>query len=298
MDTNVGRSTVRRKLGALLAAGLAAASVACNDSSSPAAARDVSLSFATRAGAAAGIGQTSSEGAPDVNGAFTVRDATHTLTITRAAVVLSELELATTTTPCDSDDDAGDDHGDHSGNDHADYRHGDHCAELELGPLLVDLPVDSSVTTVLTLAVPAGKYTQLEAKLRPVHDDDASAREFRAAHPELAGASVRVEGTFDGVPFVYTGAPRAHLELEFDPPLEVNADGTNITVNVALDSWFTGADGALIDPATAAPGGSNAAVVADNILRAFHAFRDDDRRGHDGPGDDHGHDDGSDDHRG
>jgi hypothetical protein len=296
MDTNDGRSTVRRRLGALFAAGLAAASVACNDSSSPAAARDVSLSFATSAGVATVAGQTSSEAVPEVDGAFTVRDATHTLTITRAAVVLSELELATTTTPCGSDDDAGDDHGDHSGNDHADGRHGDHCAELELGPLLVDLPVDSSVSTVLTLAIPAGTYAQLEAKLRPVRDDDESARAFRAAHPELVGASVRVEGTFDGAPFVYTGAPRAHLELEFDPPLEVNGDGTNITVHVALDRWFTGADGAIIDPATAAPGGSNAAVVAGNILRAFHAFRDDDRHGHDGPGDDHGHDHGSDDH--
>lgn len=293
MQTNDERSTMCRGLGALLAAGLAAASVACSDSSGPDATRDVSLSFSTRMGVQAAAGQTSSDAAPGVLGAFTIRDAAHTLTITRAAVVLSELELATTTTPCDSDDDAGDDHGDHHGGDHAEDHNGGQCADLELGPLLVDLPVDSAVITVLALAVPVGKYAKLEAKMRPVRDDDASARAFRVAHPELSGASVRVEGTFDGTPFVYTGAPRAHLELEFDPPLEVSGDGTNITVHVALGRWFSGADGALIDPATAALGGPNASVVADNILRTFHAFRDDGRRGDDDLGDDRGSNRGS-----
>lgn len=84
--------------------------------------------------------------------------------------------------------------------------------------------------------------------------------------------------------------------MQRQQPLEISGDATNITVHVALDRWFTDANGALIDPATAAPGGPNASVVAANILRAFHAFRDDDRRGDDGPGDDHGRHHGSDDH--
>lgn len=299
MQPKDGWSIMRPSLGALLAAGFAAASMACNDSSGPRAARDVSLSFATRTSVSAGASQTSSSTAPGTAGAVVVRDAAHTLTITRAAVVLSEVELATTTTTtCVSDDDQGDDHGDDHGGSRGDGsgddHHDDSCARLELGPRLVELPVDSSVVTVVTLAVPSGSYAALEARMRPVRDDDASALAFRAAHPDLAAASVLVEGTFDGAPFVYTGAPRAHLELKFDPPLEVSGDATNITVHVAVDRWFMGADGALVDPATAEPGGPNSLTVANNILRTFHAFRDDDRRGNDDLGDDHGRNRGSD----
>jgi hypothetical protein len=278
MRPNDGRSITYRTLGAFVAAGFAAAITACSDSSGPHAAHDVSLSFATMTSLAAGAGQTSSTAGPGGTGALVVRDASHTLAITRAEVVLSELELATTTAaPCVSDDDD-------RGDDHGGRHHDDSCARLELGPILVDLPVDSSVVTVLSLAIPAGSYAALEAKLRPASDDDDSgAIAFRGAHPELERASVRVEGTFDGTPFVYLGAPRGHVEMKFDPPLDVSGGAANITVHVALDRWFMGANGALIDPATAQQNGPNAEAVANNIRRAFHAFRDDDRRG-----DDHG----------
>lgn len=254
MRPDYGRSIISCALGAFVTAGLAAVITACSDSSSPRAAHDVSLSFATMTSVAAGAGQTSSAAGPGGASALVVRDASHTLTITRAAVVLSELELATTTvTPCDSSDD------DDRGDDHGGRHHDDRCASLELGPILVDLPVDSSVITVMTLAVPGGSYAALEAKLRPASDDDDSgAIAFHAAHPELDRASVRVEGTFDGAPFVYLGAPRVHVEMEFDPPLEVSSDAANITVHVALDGWFMDANGALIDPASAGPDGPNA----------------------------------------
>ena len=276
MRPNDGRSIIRCTLRALVAAGITAASMACSDSSGPQTARDVSLSFATMPSVLAGASQASSAAGAAGTSALVVRDAAHTLTITRAEVVLSELELATTTaTPCDSVDDRGDDRG---GN-----HHDDHCTSLELGPMLVELPVDSSVITVLTIAIPVGSYAALEAKVRPASDDDSSARAFSAAHPEFARASVRAEGTFDGAPFIYIGAPRTHVEMQFDPPLDVSGDAANITVHVDLDRWFMGANGALIDPATAGPGGPNEAITADNIRRAFRAFRDDERRG-----DDHG----------
>ena len=68
---------------------------------------------------------------------------------------------------------------------------------------------------MLTLQLPAGTYRALEAKISPVATSDAGGAAFLSAHPEFANASVRVEGTFDGTPFVYSGSPNASLELGF-----------------------------------------------------------------------------------
>ena len=113
---------------------------------------------------------------------------------------------------------------------------------------------------------------------------------------EFANASVRVEGTFDGTPFVYSGSPNASLELSFDPPITVGSTATTVTVHVSIDRWFTDRNGNLIDPATANAGGANEKLVSDNVRRSFHAFEDDEHHGDDGHGDDgfEGDDNGND----
>jgi hypothetical protein len=210
---------------------------------------------------------------------------THTLVITSAAVSLTRLELST----LDSAGCAEDDHPEHDD---------DRCHELKADPMLVDLPTDNSVVSVLSLQLPAGTYRALEAKIRPVRSDDNGGSAFLTAHPEFANASVRVEGSFDGTPFVYTGAPNASLELTFDPPLTVGSSATTLTVHVSIDRWFTDRSGNLIDPATANAGGANEQLVRDNVRRSFHAFEDNEHHGDDGHGDD-GFDDGpGDDHGG
>jgi hypothetical protein len=93
--------------------------------------------------------------------------------------------------------------------------------------------------------------------------------------------SVRVEGTFNGTAFTYTGAPQTELEAVFNPALAVDAAPVNLTVHVDLNSWFRNQAGALIDPSTANPGGANAGVVSDNIRRSLKAFHDDNRDGRD-----------------
>jgi len=203
-----------------------------------------------------------------------------TLVITRAQVVLSRLELASSVgTDCE-------DEGDHFGHD---------CEEIRRSFVLLDLPTDTTVHTLFDAVIPPGTYSSLEAKIRvPRSDSDSAATSFLTAHPEFAGANVRVEGTFRGVPFVYTGAVNSKLELDFSPPIVVDSTGLNVTMNVDLASWFLDGTGALIDPTTADSGGANAALVADNIRRSFHAFRDDHRDGHDdGLEGDEGHSGGS-----
>ena len=48
----------------------------------------------------------------------------------------------------------------------------------------------------------------------------------------------------------------------------------NVTLTVDVRSWFASA-GALVDPASANPGGQNENLVKENIERSFRSFEDD-----------------------
>ena len=259
---------------------------ACSDSNGPGNGSGINLSIAVATLTTGAAGRT----AVSLERHVTTPGGTHTLVLTGAELSLSRLELATV----DSAGCADDDHPEHDD---------DRCHELETGPMLVDLPTDNSVVSVLSLQLPTGTYRALEAKIRPVRPDDSGGSAFLTAHPELASASVRVEGTFDGRPFTYTGSPNASLELRFDPPITVGSTATSVTVHVSIDRWFMDGSGNLIDPATANGGGANEQLVRDNVRRSFHAFEDNEHHGDDGHGNDGfddgpGHDGGDDDRGG
>lgn len=201
-------------------------------------------------------------------GELTLTDGTHTLVITEAKLVLREIEFEL------ADDDAlgCDDDGATE----------DDCEEFELGPVLVDLPLDGSVATTLAANVAPGTYDELEFEVHKPSDDDAADAAFIAAHPDFADVSIRVIGTYDGVAFEYTTDLDAEQELEFAPPLEVIAGApTNITLAIDLDQWFRAAGGTLIDPATANAGGANEGLVEDNIKTSIEGFEDEDEDGED-----------------
>jgi hypothetical protein len=268
---------------------------ACSDSNGPGSASGNNLSVAVATIPTAAAGRVAGAGATGVSLDRHVPDAagTHTLVITSAAVSLTRIELATV----DSAGCADDDHPEPDD---------DRCHHLETGPLLVQLPTDSSVITMLSLPLPAGTYRALEAKIRPVRAQDDGGSAFLTAHPEFANVSVRVQGTFDGTPFTFSGDANSNLELGFDPPITVGSTATTVTVHVSINRWFADRDGNLIDPSTANSGGANEQLVNDNVRRSFHAFEDNGHHGDDGHGDDgfddHGNDgnghDGGDDHGG
>lgn len=249
-----------------LTAGVAAlalgALAACSDVTAAPGARSMTLSFATAPRPAAGF-------------SAAVAGAADAVVIAKAQLVISKTELEMASGNCNSNDDEGDDDG---------------CAELKLGPMLVDLPLTTGARTALTVAVPAGTYDKIEAKIDAVesesdgHRQDAAA--FLAAHPEFRNISIRVEGTFNGQPFVYTTALDAEMEIEFNPPLVVDGTAGNLTVQVDLSTWFLARDGSSINPATANAGGANRSLVEDNIKRSFKVFEDDDHDGRDDGRDD------------
>jgi uncharacterized membrane protein YgcG len=257
------------------------AALGCSQSNAPHGSAPMSVSFMTRPTTAAAASGTVIHAA-DV----TTTDGQNTLTITRAQIVLSQIELrAVGAAACDADDNDDNDVNDQSngsGHDHG-------CEALEVAPMLADLPVDSAVVSAFHTDIPAGTYTALEAKLEPARGHDGGAAAFLAANPTFAGVSVRVTGTYNGQAFVYNGAPRAHLEMEFNPPLTVADAGANVTVHADLTQWFRDGAGFLVDPSTANNGGVNATLVANNIQQSFRAFRDDRRDGdNDGPGNGNG----------
>ena len=212
------------------------------------------------------------------------------LVITKAQLVLREIELESPTMGCTSDsssssgsfarasysrgsDDSSDDSSSSSG--------GDDCGEIELGPVLVDLPLDGGAAAVTQVSIPAGTYHEIEFKLREP-DDDAEDMAFRAAHPEFIGLSVKVQGTYNGQPFTWTSSMRADLEREFFPPVVIGADAANVTLQVDVARWFRDGSGNAINPGN----GAARSQVEANIASSFGAFQDDDRDGRSGSGSD------------
>jgi hypothetical protein len=253
--------------------GVALIMAACSDAGSgPAGDAQVSLSLATRSAAAAN--------AAVVAGPETYTDrAGNTLVIDRVELVLRELELENETGQGTCGTDASSDDGD--------------CAEIELGPFLVDLPLGvGGAARTVTASVPAGTYDEIKFQIREPDNDTAADDAFIADHPDFVHTSIKVEGSFNGAPFTFLSDLRAELKLELSPPLVVDASGTaDLTLFADLGAWFRDAGGNLVDPGSSA----SATLVGNNIARSFNAFEDEN---HDGSDDHGGTDDGAGDDNG
>jgi hypothetical protein len=257
------------------AVGMALFLTACSDTASgPAGDAQVSLNLATRSAAAAA-------GAAALSAPETYTDAGgNTLEIDRVQLVLREVELENEThqSACDTGSSSDGE-----------------CAEIELGPFLVDLPLGvGGAARTVTASVPAGTYDEVKFKIREPDDDTAADAAFVAQHPDFAHASVKVEGSFNGAPFTFVSDLRAELKLDLSPPLVVDGSGTtDLTLFADLGAWFRDAGGTLVDPSSV-----DGQLVADNIARGFNAFEDENHDGSDdNGGDDLGDDDlGGDDH--
>ncbi|MEO5568856.1 MAG: hypothetical protein ABIR92_10200 [Gemmatimonadaceae bacterium] len=221
---------------------------ACGDSTSPNS-RAVSLSFSSQAAAAG------------ANFDVIVVSGANTLVITKAQMVLREIELKQSASAACGNDDAVDD-----------------CDEIELGVRLIDLPVTAGLTTALTASIPEGTYREIEFEIHKPSGDAKDAA-FKAANPAFADISIRVEGTYNGQQFVFTSAVSQDVELEFNPPVVVTAANNNVTIQVDLSRWFKTSTGALIDPSTANPGQPNVSLVSANIKASLKAVEDDDKDG-------------------
>ena len=216
----------------------------------------VGVSFSTKA-----TGTLLMAGPNSARAAITVTNGANSLVITKAQLVLREMEMKlSSTTTCATGTAA------------------DSCERVVLGPTLIDLPVTDVVTTALTTTVPLGTYREIEFDIRRPGTDSADLV-FVAANPNFNNVSIRVEGTYNGTAFVFTSELDQEVEIEFNPPLVVTDGANNATIKVDLRAWFTNTDGTLISPATANPGRPNASIVAEKIKMSLKAFEDDDKSG-------------------
>src|SRR5882762_2889610 len=239
----------------------------------------VSLALSTGGATAAAAAQ--------AGGSETFTDGTNTLVISSVEVVLRKVELKR----ADAAEPAGCAMSTSGITASDDGECGEQNDELEAGPVLVALPL-GGIERTFTADVPAGSFDALEFQIHKLSSDgDAADQDFLKAHPDFAGISIRVKGTFDGADFTYTSDLDVQQELQFEQPVVVEAGKpASVTIKLDLDGWFRNGGGTLLDPATAATGAANESLVRDNIVRSFHAFQDDDE---DGMDDGHeGHDGG------
>jgi len=230
---------------------------ACDNGTAPGAGTSVSLTLATNAPA----GAAAAPGLAAAPARATITDGTNTLVITSARVVLREIEIE----PVEAQDcnveprPAG-------------------CEEFEIGPVLLNLPVDGSTSQEVTIDVPAGSYDEVEFDIHVPSDADTA---FLAANPGMNGKSIVVEGTYNGDAFVFETNMSQEQEQDLSPPLVVG-DGdpaTNVTIRFDLSTWFLDQQGNLFDPATASTGEPNESVAEENIQNSIKAFEDRDRDG-------------------
>jgi len=256
-----------RVRGALWLAPVALTLTAC-DATAPKTSQPVSLSVTTKG--ASGVAVPAGSG---MSAAIQIGSGANSLTITQAQVVLARIELSTAGSCAATGED-------------------DNCAELQLGPTLVDLPVDATTQVMLEdVAIPAGTYSGIQAKLDAVQpdDDEPGASAFLTAHPDFQGISVKVTGVFTDASntthdFTFTSEIDAEMAMRFEPPVTLASDTKNFTIAVDIASWFKDASGAVIDPTDPA----NAEAIERNILRSARVFEDDDHDGvddHDEQGD-------------
>ena len=205
----------------------------------------------------------------------TVTDGTNTLVIDRVQLVLREIELKRVEATAGCGDSGPDD-----------------CERLELGPILLDLPLGAGLAHSFSVPVSAGSYDAVEFEIHTPSDDDASDAAFVQAHPDFAGVSVEVDGTFNGVEFSFSSDLNAEEEVELSAPLVITeSTAADLTLMVDVDRWFLDGAGILVNPATAGVGLVNESLVESNIRATLRAFEDED---HDGTEDhQNGGDDGS-----
>lgn len=197
---------------------------------------------------------------------------TDEIIVTRAQLVVKDVKLKRTASTCTENDNANETSASDDDKDEG-------CPTMRVGPFLVDVPLAFGDAARVAVAVPAGTYSSVRFTLHKVTSNSGSDATFRQTNPDFRDISVRLEGTFNGVPFIFINDVNAKLDIALPSPLVVGDEGGDVTVTIDIGSWFFRSQGGLYSPAQANISGNVQAAVQNNIRAAFRAFRDRNRDG-------------------
>ncbi len=264
--------------------------VACGDGTSPQADGQVGLGFQVSRSTTTATARDARVGSPD--GRDFVGDApvttttptglritrgTDAIVITKAQLVVRDVKLRRAVAGCDDDDDSRS--AIISTDKRSDDDDDDDCPVIRIGPFLVDMPVTGVDGGRVAVPVPEGTYSSVRLRLHKVTSNDPLDAAFRQANPDFRDISVRLEGTYNDVPFIFVSDVNASLDVPLTAPLVVGAGGDDVTVTIDLSLWFLRPLGGLYAPSLANTPGNVRAAVQHNIRSAFRAFRDRNRDG-------------------
>jgi hypothetical protein len=256
---------------------------ACGEGTGPNATGQVGVGFRLAAAPAASANVPSASGSSSgANGSggqvtsaatatgYSIKSGTDEILITKAQVVVKNVKLKSVAAVCANDDDD-----DMDGDDE------DDCPTIRVGPFLVNVPVNGTDGGRVAVPVPAGSYSAIRFDIHKVSSSDSADRVFRQTNPDFRDISVRLEGTYNARPFIFTHDVNAKLDVPLSKPVEIGAAGDNVTVMIDMTTWFTKPSGGLYSPAEGNVPGFVRAKIQNNIRAAFRAFRDKDRDGED-----------------
>lgn len=237
---------------AVLLVTLAVATAACDGTTSPEGTGRLTLQLAVPSGAAAGPGLAAAD---DV------------LTISSVQIVARKVKLERAQDSCpaaEAEAGAGAGETESEAEDPG-------CPVVWLEPRLLDPALDQAASAILSVDLPEGSYDALQLQ---IHKPTPSPRDaaLLAQHPDFAGVSIRVTGTFNGADFEFTTPLTAVVKVGLEAPVEV-AEEAPAAVTLAIDvaRWFQ--DGAnLLSPVQ--PSQQIRSRIEQNIRQSFRAFGD------------------------
>lgn len=149
------------------------------------------------------------------------------------------------------------------------------CVRVADQALLLPIPLDNSVHTVN----PAGRlepveYGGIRLRLRTAEASDGAVVD---SFPQLEGASMLLEGTYNDSSFALAAGSDSPVVLDLSPPLDLSGGpaAANVTIMAESRSWFFSDEGVLMDPASS----GTADQVADNVAESLTAYPDRDADG-------------------
>lgn len=145
---------------------------------------------------------------------------------------------------------------------------GSDCEEFGGGVTFVQsLPVDQEFSEIVTsVPIEPGTWDRLEFEFNVLEVGQPEDQAVLNDRTDLRGASVMIQGTFDGQEFEILLALDDRVDVPADPPLVIEEEGEGGVVLVwNVSQWFDDGEGGLVDPVAASEDDSEGQDLRDQI---------------------------------